>query len=250
MKVVVTNDDGPQTPLLKPLVEELKKAGHRVVVVVPERPRSAAGLARTFHKPLRVRQVDGGVYVVNGYPADAVFLALKLIAPDAEVVVSGVNVGENVGVEATFGSGTVGAAIQAGVLGVPGVAVSMEQGGDVQLMRRVAAAAVDAVGGGLGGAYAVSINIPAEWGGGLFCPERLARVVYQERLYEGVDPRGEAFYWRWGPRRERLDAGTDAYYFYTERGITVVGLWENGVVPAVEYAKRLGSLLGVKYIKC
>ncbi|MFN7105712.1 MAG: 5'/3'-nucleotidase SurE, partial [Pyrobaculum sp.] len=128
MKVVVTNDDGAHTPFLEPLIEALREGGHHVVAVVPERPRSAAGLARTYHKPLRVKKM-GGLYVINGFPADAVFLALKLLASDADLLISGVNVGENIGLEATYGSGTVGAAIQGGVLGIPSLAVSMEVGG-------------------------------------------------------------------------------------------------------------------------
>ena len=59
MKIVVTNDDGPHAPWLGPLVKALEEAGHEVVVVVPERPRSAAGLARTYHKPLRLRRLGG-----------------------------------------------------------------------------------------------------------------------------------------------------------------------------------------------
>lgn len=249
MKIVVTNDDGPHTPLLKPLVETLQVLGHEVFVVVPERPRSAAGLARTYHKPLRLRKL-GDIYVINGYPADAVFLALKVVAPDADVVLSGVNVGENIGVEATYGSGTVGAAIQAGVMGVKSVAMSMEVGGDVDFMKKVVAAAVEALSRGFGEAFTVSINIPKEWRGGVYCAKKLARVVYREELYEGLDPRNEKFYWRWGPRRESFDLGTDAYFFYIERGVTVLGISEAGIVDVGEYGRALAAALGVKQLNC
>jgi 5'-nucleotidase len=248
VKIVVTNDDGPHAPWLGPLVKALEEAGHEVVVVVPERPRSAAGLARTYHKPLRLRRL-GGYYVVNGYPADAVFLAVKLVAPDAELVLSGVNVGENIGVEATYGSGTVGAAIQGGVLGLRSLALSMETGGDVGLMRRVAVAAAESS-AFLDGVLAVSVNIPARWGGGLYCAKKLAKAVYRERLYEGVDPRGDRYFWRWGPRVDEFEPGTDAYYFYVERGITVLGISEVGVVPVEQFGRELGARLGVKQINC
>ncbi|AFA38197.1 putative acid phosphatase [Pyrobaculum oguniense TE7] len=249
MKVVVTNDDGPDTPFLRPFVEAVKSLGYDVVVVIPERPRSAAGLARTYHKPLRVRR-QGDYYLVNGYPADAVFMALKLIAPDAGLVISGVNVGENIGLEATYGSGTVGAALQAGILGVPAVAMSMEVGGDVGLMRRVVEALLRSLNGALQGVLAVSINIPRDWGGGVYCARKLARGVYNERLYDGVDPRGEKFYWRWGPRREVFEEGTDAYYFYGLRGITVLGIGESGIVSAGKLGRSLGALIGAKIISC
>ena len=248
MKIVVTNDDGPHSPWLGPLVEALEEAGHEVVVVVPERPRSAAGLARTYHKPLRVRRL-GRYYVVNGYPADAVFLALNLVSPDAELVLSGVNMGENIGVQATYGSGTVGAAIQAGALGARSLALSMETGGEVGFMRRVAVAAVEAA-AFLDGFLTASVNIPARWGGGVYCAKKLAKATYREKLYEGVDPRGDKYYWRWGPRPQEFEPGTDAYHFYVERGITVLGLTEAGVTPVKKFANRLGTRLGTKQINC
>ncbi|MFN3804047.1 MAG: 5'/3'-nucleotidase SurE [Pyrobaculum sp.] len=249
MKVVVTNDDGVHTPFLEPLIEALREDGHHVVAVVPERPRSAAGLARTYHKPLRVRKV-GGLYVINGFPADAVFLALKLLAPDADLVISGVNVGENIGLEATYGSGTVGAAIQGGVLGVPSLALSMEVGGDIALMKKIVKAAVETAGWGIEDFLAVSLNIPNRWGGGLYCPSRLARIVYRERLYENIDPRGDRYYWRWGDRVDRLDEGTDAYYFYIRRGVTALGITERGVAKAEPFVGELAVRIGAKYIKC
>lgn len=249
MKIVVTNDDGPHSPLLEPLVRGLEAVGNEVVVVVPERPRSAAGLARTYHKPLRVRRL-GGYYVVNGFPADAVFLALKLIAPDAELVISGVNVGENIGIEATYGSGTVGAALQAGVLGVPSIAASMEVGGDVDFMIKVVEGAVASARAGLDGVLAVSINIPSVWKGGVYCVRKLARAVYRERLYEGVDPRGEKYYWRWGPRRSEFEPDTDAYYFYYMRGVTVLGLSESGVASVENFGRKLGQLIGAVQVDC
>jgi 5'-nucleotidase len=249
VKIIVTNDDGPHTPLLKPLLEALSSQGHDLIVVVPERPRSAAGLARTYHKPLRIKKL-GDIYVINGYPADAVFLALKLIAPDAELVFSGVNVGENIGVEATYGSGTVGAAIQGGVMGVRSIAMSMELGGDLDVVKKVAAAAVDVVNHGLGEAFTISINIPREWRGVVYCAKRLAKSVYREELYEGRDPRDDKFYWRWGPRREVFEPDTDAYYFYIQRGVTVVGISDRGLADVGAYGRALAERLGVKQINC
>lgn len=244
MKIVVTNDDGPHSYILPKVVEWLTSEGHRVVVVVPERPRSAAGLARTYHKPLRVKKL-GDFYVVNGYPSDAVFLAVKLIAPDVELIISGVNLGENIGVEATFGSGTVGAAIQGGVLGVPAAAISMENGADLSLVRRVMTAVVGAT---LRDALAYIINIPSSWSGGVACPVKLAKSVYTEQLYSGEDPRGEVFYWRWGPRSNSFDRDSDAYYFYMERHITVVALAEHGLGDASMVGNALGKALGASVL--
>jgi len=106
VKVLVVNDDGPNA-VLEQLLTRLKEAGHDVVAVVPERARSATGLARTYHKPLRLRCLRRDICVVNGYPSDAVVLGLKLIMPDADIVLSGINDGANLGFVSTYGSGTV-----------------------------------------------------------------------------------------------------------------------------------------------
>lgn len=204
-------------------VEALERAGHEVVTVVPEKQRSAAGLARTYHKPLRLRR-NGRLFVTNGYPADAVFIALKLLAKDADVVVSGINAGENIGFESTYGSGTVAAAIQAGLLGYKGVAVSMEEGAEEPLAIATLRTAVEAAGRAWDeGLMAISINVPKGWRGEVAAPERISLNSHDEELRAGEDPRGEALYWRWGPRR-RPEPETDAYYFYIERAITIIGI--------------------------
>jgi 5'-nucleotidase len=249
VKIVVTNDDGPHSPLLSALTSALREAGHQVVVVVPEKPRSAVGLARTYHKPLRVRRL-GDNYVVNGFPADAVFAALRVIAPNADLLISGINIGENVGVEATYGSGTVGAAIQGGILGVRSLAVSMEGNGSVELAMRVAVEAVAVADRLRDDVLAVSINIPSDWKGGLYCVRKLARAVFRERVYEGVDPRGEKFYWRWGPRASAFEPGTDAYYFYVNRGITILGLSGSGIINVAAFAAGLGTRLNARHVHC
>ncbi|MGC9118473.1 MAG: 5'/3'-nucleotidase SurE [Thermoproteus sp.] len=243
MKIVVTNDDGPHTPVLEPVVKALEERGHAVVVVVPERQRSATGLARTYHKPLRARKI-GRYYLVNGFPTDAVFLALNLIAPDAELVVSGINIGENIGFESTYGSGTVAAAIQAGVLGRVGLAVSMEPGADLGKALSLLSAFVEALDGyRRDGLLAVSVNLPEGWSGRLASPRSLAVGLYAERLYKFVDPRGEEFYWRWGPRREEFPRDTDAYAFYAERAATAVGICAEGVCQVEDLVRRTSEII-------
>ncbi|MEZ0248527.1 MAG: 5'/3'-nucleotidase SurE [Thermoproteus sp.] len=244
MKIVVTNDDGPHTPLLRPLVEALEARGHEVVVVVPERQRSATGLARTYHKPLRIRRV-GRYYVTNGFPTDSVFLALKLVAPDADLVLSGINVGENIGFESTYGSGTVAAAIQAGVLGRKALAASMEANADLKEVLLVVLSFIDALEGyWRDDLLAVSVNVPSGWSGNLASPKALARGLYLEELHKYVDPRGEVFYWRWGPRRDDFPKETDAYAFYMERAATAVGICGNGVCPVDDLVSLAYRLLG------
>lgn len=130
MKILVTNDDGIAAIGLWKLVFELKKIAE-VVVVAPDRERSAIGTAVTLHQPLRVKRVSPVVpevktYSIDGTPADSVILALsKLITDKVDAVVSGINRGHNLGDDVLI-SGTVGAALQGYLRGYPSLALSAD----------------------------------------------------------------------------------------------------------------------------
>jgi 5'-nucleotidase len=129
MQILVTNDDGILAPGLWALVAELKSIA-RVVVVAPDREQSASGTAVSLRQPLRVQKISpvvSGVeaYSVEGTPCDSVILALgKLIKDDVNLVVSGINQGHNLGDDILI-SGTVGAALQGYLRGLPAVAISV-----------------------------------------------------------------------------------------------------------------------------
>ena len=124
MKILVSNDDGVHSPGLHQLAERLSEAGE-VTVVAPDRERSAAGHSLTLHKPLRVAEVKDGVYSVNGTPTDCVNLAVNhLLKEKPALVVSGINQGGNLGDDVTY-SGTVSAAMEGTLLGIPSIAISL-----------------------------------------------------------------------------------------------------------------------------
>ncbi|MFH1597160.1 MAG: 5'/3'-nucleotidase SurE [Pseudomonadota bacterium] len=128
MTILLTNDDGIYAPGLKALYRELQRLGD-VKVVAPESEQSAVGHAISLTTPLRVKEValDGGVqgWAVSGTPADCVKIALAELLPEApEMVVSGINLGPNVGINVIY-SGTVSAATEAAILGIKGVALSL-----------------------------------------------------------------------------------------------------------------------------
>ena len=137
MRILVTNDDGIFAHGLWRLVKELRNIA-RVVVVAPDRERSAIGTAVTLHQPLRVQKVKPmlpGVetYSVEGTPADSVILALgKLVKNKVDLVISGINHGANLGDDVLI-SGTVGAAWQGYRYGLPALAISVVQGDNLHL---------------------------------------------------------------------------------------------------------------------
>ncbi len=124
LHILLSNDDGVDAPGLRALHEALRARGHRVSVVAPSVDRSGSSVSVTTHGSLRVREVAPGISAVDGTPADCVRVALAtLLDEPPDLVVSGVNFGQNIGA-GTVSSGTVGAAITAAALGVPAIAVS------------------------------------------------------------------------------------------------------------------------------
>jgi 5'-nucleotidase len=129
-RILLTNDDGFFSPSLPGFLQHLSELGD-VYAIVPEQERSAVSHAITLHKPLRIRRVrldSYSVFVTNGTPADCVLLARWEFFKDdpPDIVVSGVNRGPNVGIDSVY-SGTVAAAREAAIVGIPAIAVSIAE---------------------------------------------------------------------------------------------------------------------------
>ncbi len=126
-KICLTNDDGPNSSGMLQLAEVLANNAE-VAIVVPDGERSASGKALTFNRPLRIKKqrTKSGLKMIthDGTPADSVILAHNLI-PDIDIFVSGINAGANVTYQSMLTSGTVGASIEAAIMGYPAIAVSL-----------------------------------------------------------------------------------------------------------------------------
>lgn len=128
MTIVLTNDDGINAPGIQRMKTTLREAGHDVVVVAPAANQSGVSRAATYANAVRVRRVSrtDRDYAVQGTPVDCVRAALVgQLVPDADLVISGINHGANLG-DDIYNSGTVGAAIEAAILGVPAMAISQQ----------------------------------------------------------------------------------------------------------------------------
>jgi 5'-nucleotidase len=218
MRVLITNDDGILAPGLLALKAALAPLGE-VVAIAPDRPRSACGHAVTLHKPLRLARVampDGGEGLAcNGTPADCVGLAVHGHAgPRPEVVVSGINLGPNVGWDLTY-SGTVAAAMEAAIYGLPGLAVSVDSYEPVDSMPAAEFAHYlvgELVAHGLPPDTFLNVNVPAVPGSEIagVSITRQGRTVYEGGLEERRDPRGRPYYWWSGGRSEgEVPPGSD-----------------------------------------
>lgn len=218
-KILVTNDDGVHSPGLHKLAAALRPLGD-VVVVAPDRERSAASHALTLHKPLRVDKIKRQVYCLNGTPSDCVNLGVmtKLGGGRPVLIASGVNQGENLGDDVTY-SGTVSAAIEGTLLGIPSMAISLVGGGKHGMetaCRAAAKLAALVLEYGLPHDTLLNINVPdlpaAKIRGARITA--LGRRVFDEHsIIEKVDPRGKTYYWIGGNRdawRERTDTDHQA----------------------------------------
>src|SRR5256714_12462462 len=127
MRILLTNDDGIEARGIRILRQALLPLGE-VFLVAPERPRSASGHSITLHKPLRLREIsleDGSIWSSNGTPSDCVTLGFDVVMEGkADLVFSGINSGPNLGWDLTY-SGTVSAAMEGAILGIPSIAISV-----------------------------------------------------------------------------------------------------------------------------
>lgn len=222
MKILISNDDGYQAPGIVALHDALKTLdGVAVEVVAPEHNNSAKSNALTLHSPLYVHTAHNGFRYVNGTPADCVHIALTgLLGYRPDLVVSGINNGANMG-DDTIYSGTVGAAMEGYLFGIPAIAFSQVDKGWGEIEAAAAKAremvaqmrAQQLLGQGLGGeAWLLNVNIPNMPLSALRSPKlcRLGRRHAAERVIVQESPRGEAMYWIGGAGPAKDDAeGTD-----------------------------------------
>jgi 5'-nucleotidase len=194
--ILVTNDDGVHAPGLAALSSALEELGD-VYVVAPDREQSAVGHALTLHRPLRVTSLGERRFSVNGTPSDCVNLAILGLLPERPVLVAaGINHGSNLGDDVTY-SGTVSAAMEGTLLGVPSMAVSQvdpETAGleGAQAVAKLVASRVLVE--GLPSKTLLNINVPAGPLAGIRMT-RLGHRVYQEKVVKETDPRGLPYYW-------------------------------------------------------
>jgi 5'/3'-nucleotidase len=193
--VLCSNDDGIDAPYLAALAALIEPFAD-VLVVAPERQRSAASHAITLHKPLRLTEVGPRRYALSGTPVDCVYLGmLKLCDRRPAVVVSGINEGYNLGSD-VFYSGTVAAAVEGALRGAAGIACSLgPRAEDPERAVRFAAAVVRAaVAEPIAAGTVLNVNMPGAASDG-YQWTVLGRRFYEDDVAERRDPRGRPYYW-------------------------------------------------------
>ncbi len=216
MLILVSNDDGIQSEGIKALADALDHLGE-VYVMAPDRERSAQSHALTLHYPLRVEEVEPRWLSVDGTPTDCVNLGVNcrtLIPRRPDIIVSGINKGGNLADDITY-SGTVAAAIEGTLLGIPSVALSLvgRSHYDFKPAARFAARVVEKIAQhGMPADTLLNINVPnipaSEIRGAMVT--KMGKREYGDSIVEKVDPRGKKYYWIGGDELRHLEVeGSD-----------------------------------------
>jgi 5'-nucleotidase len=221
-KILISNDDGIFALGVRTLANTLAQAGHQVTVVCPDRERSATGHGLTLHQPLRANEVDSDsvfdkrviAWSCSGTPADCVKFALSaVLSTRPDFVFSGINHGPNLGTDVLY-SGTVSAAMEGVLEGIPSVAFSLasftvwefQPAADfaLQLLEKLAVTEYPK-------APLLSVNIPpvpaSEIAGVLLTRQGLRRYI--EKFEKRLDPRGKSYYWLEGEIIEDIEQPED-----------------------------------------
>ncbi len=229
MKILVTNDDG-YTEGLKVLFSAAKKFGSPYAIV-PERQKSAVSGALTLHKPLRLYKVEKDMYEMNGNPADSVLLSVHSKEFETpELVLSGVNWGDNTGLQPLISSGTLGACWQAAIEGIPSAAFSLYRKHrdyrnrdmwNSKKLRKYVDAILKKLKNDLRPHSFYSVNLPDD----LTSPKIIMMDSVQMKRYKTVitkkyDPHGTPYYWITGAKNKPIRE-TDFYEVTVNKNITI-----------------------------
>ena len=214
MIILVSNDDGIRSEGVQALARAVEPLG-QVYVVAPDREQSAVSHSLTLHRPLRVEEVAERQFAVDGTPTDCVNLAISGILPARPgLVLSGINKGANMGDDITY-SGTVSAAIEGTLLGVPSLAISLVARDDFDFTAAAefaARLAAQVLRHALPPNTLLNVNVPALPRAAMrgYRITRQGKRRYGEALVEKVDPRGKKYYWIGGDELDFVDEpGTD-----------------------------------------
>jgi 5'-nucleotidase len=213
--VLLTNDDGYQAEGLRALAEELKEFAD-VTIVAPSWERSGAAQSLTLRQPIVCHRIAGWEWAIDGTPADCVIVGLhKLLTEAPDLVISGINHGANLG-ENVYYSGTVGAAREAVIHHVPGLAVSLcskrvnsDFVPSARLTRGIAELILREK---LPEQVLLNVNVPENWKGGVKFT-RQSKKITRTVLREGEDPKGRPYFWLSEQRIDRdMDLDTESDY--------------------------------------
>jgi 5'-nucleotidase len=228
-RILISNDDGHQSDGLKALVDAVSPLGE-IWVVAPEAEQSASSHAISLHRPLRIRQVRERWFAVDGTPTDCSYVAINHVLKESrpQLMLSGINHGPNMADDVTY-SGTVAAAMEASLLGVPAIAFSLatRRKFEFEAAARFAAkfTAAALARSPLPPRMLLNVNIPAGVEPEGYVVTRLGKHSYGFDVIEKTDPRGRKYYWIGGSEYQHENIpGTDCNVVLDDKLVSVTPL--------------------------
>lgn len=217
--ILISNDDGIRSEGILKLASALKRTG-TVYVVAPDRERSAASHSLTLHRPLRVEEVSPRVFAVDGTPTDCVSIAVNGLLPvRPDIVVSGINKGGNLGEDVTY-SGTVSAAMEGTLMGIPSMAFSLVARDKFDFTEAAAFAerlTRHVLDKGLPKDTLLNVNVPVVKRIKGYRITSQGKRFFSDAIVEKVDPRGKKYYWI-GGAMDRWEGGEKSDFFAVTKG--------------------------------
>ena len=255
MRILLTNDDGIEAPGLDVLQQIASELSDDIWIVAPETDQSGAAHSLTLHEPLRCRTLKDKIYAVKGTPTDCVIMGIRFLLADKppDLVLSGVNYGQNLADDVTY-SGTVAGAIEGTLLGVPSIALSLATRFDASgktrwetPMKLGADLVRQLLDVGWPKGIVLNINFPdrePEDVEGLVVSHQGRRDQDLLTIEDRMDTRGNPYYWLgFERRRSRPPEGSDLWAVYTGKvSVTPLNLNLTHVDARQELAKRLEGL--------
>jgi 5'-nucleotidase len=227
-RILVSNDDGYQSEGIRALATAMEELGE-VFVVAPEVEQSASSHAISIHRPLRLREVRPRWYAADGTPTDCAWLGIHHVLRDRRprILVSGINHGPNLADDVTY-SGTLAAAMEASIIGVPAIAFSLAGWGvcDFAPAARFARALVSAaLARDLPPNLLLNVNVPPDVEPDGYVVTRLGKHSYGSDVVEKKDPRGRSYFWIGGNEYQHEDIpGSDCNVVLREGRVSVTPL--------------------------
>ena len=227
-RILVSNDDGHQAEGIRALAAAMAELGE-VFVVAPEVEQSASSHAISIHRPLRLREVRPRWYAVDGTPTDCAWLGINHVLRDRrpQILVAGINHGPNLADDVTY-SGTLAAAMEASIIGVPAIAFSLAGWGvsdfapPARFARALVAAALSR---DLPPNLLLNVNVPPGVEPDGYVVTRLGKHSYGSDVVEKKDPRGRSYFWIGGNEYQHEDIpGSDCNVVLREKRVSVTPL--------------------------
>lgn len=236
--VMVTNDDSVQSNGIIELARAASKHAE-AIIVAPEQPQSATALSLTFHKPLRVSRVRREkfeCYAVSGSPGDCVMVGVNKVLPRRpDLIVSGINIGDNNSFQDILASGTVAAAIESAITGIPAIAFSMQVSGETMFaleydqpdFTKAGIIAGEIIGDVLengmpDGSEVLNVNFPLKVQADTPIDlTEVARRKYTDKVIVRKDPRGRPYYWLFGEKLPGFPDKTDAEAVLVKKRVSI-----------------------------